>query len=588
MATLEIRVIGSVSTTLALKISMDATVCSLASMVAGEAKVPLAGLRLCFRGCVLYDGSCTLSTSGISHQNFIVALAESPRAIKLAWVDSSNGAVPTGSVVGGYEANGGEVLYVARLANGGGAHPGKLGKRLGGCRAGYGGQESVSSTYQVLVATDAKGHEWPRYHPFPPAPDPSSAAANASALPQARVGPGGRLPQDALIAGWEQDGTRLYSAVGVDPHGGLCPGKIQSGWSNGCSVSWGGVERNISLCHCFLLPPGTAPPDDAAAPTPPTPVLRRFLGSIDELLEWSPDAVPFGVDPPPPLLRLNRPAIRPLPPGRPRVLHCHDMMGGYCPPADEGYLAVFRGWDAIDALIYFAHHRVGLPPQCWIDACHARGIPCLGTLITEGPAGAQDNATLVQRADEVAERLTDLCAAYGFDGFLINIEAPVHSAGIPSLVDFLQLLTICCKQRVGDHALTLWYDSVDITTGGIVYQNALAPPNQPFFDACDGLFTNYWWREAELARSAELAGDRRHDVFVGIDCFARGRVPYQAGACGAGVDQVARAGLSLAVFAPGWSLECGEAKGKQGQEAAAADERFWAALGCDRVRKPRP
>ena len=32
----------------------------------------------------------------------------------------------------------------------------------------------------------------------------------------------------------------------------------------------------------------------------------------------------------------------------------------------------------------------------WIDACHARGVPCLGTLITEHAAGAADNALLLE------------------------------------------------------------------------------------------------------------------------------------------------------------------------------------------------
>ena len=72
------------------------------------------------------------------------------------------------------------------------------------------------------------------------------------------------------------------------------------------------------------------------------------------------------------------------------------MKGGYNSLADEGYLQAFSGWVAIDAFIYFAHHRVSLPPKCWIEACHARGLPCLGTLITEGSAGGLENRTMLQ------------------------------------------------------------------------------------------------------------------------------------------------------------------------------------------------
>lgn len=45
-----------------------------------------------------------------------------------------------------------------------------------------------------------------------------------------------------------------------------------------------------------------------------------------------------------------------------------------------------------------------------------------------------------------------------------------------------------------------------------------------FFDACDGLFTNYNWKEAHLERTRELAGPRHTDVYVGVDVFARGEV----------------------------------------------------------------
>lgn len=45
-----------------------------------------------------------------------------------------------------------------------------------------------------------------------------------------------------------------------------------------------------------------------------------------------------------------------------------------------------------------------------------------------------------------------------------------------------------------------------------------------FFDACDGLFTNYNWKEEHLERTRALAGQRNTDVYVGIDVFARGDV----------------------------------------------------------------
>lgn len=45
-----------------------------------------------------------------------------------------------------------------------------------------------------------------------------------------------------------------------------------------------------------------------------------------------------------------------------------------------------------------------------------------------------------------------------------------------------------------------------------------------FFDSCDGFFTNYNWREEHLERMLGQAGERRADVYVGVDVFARGNV----------------------------------------------------------------
>lgn len=52
----------------------------------------------------------------------------------------------------------------------------------------------------------------------------------------------------------------------------------------------------------------------------------------------------------------------------------------------------------------------------------------------------------------------------------------------------------------------------------------LTPVPRIFFDACDGLFTNYNWKEEQLERTQRLAGPRLNDVYVGVDVFARGDV----------------------------------------------------------------
>lgn len=47
-----------------------------------------------------------------------------------------------------------------------------------------------------------------------------------------------------------------------------------------------------------------------------------------------------------------------------------------------------------------------------------------------------------------------------------------------------------------------------------------------FFDACDGLFTNYNWTEQNLEWMRSYSGvqGRQADVYIGVDVFARGEV----------------------------------------------------------------
>ena len=328
---------------------------------------------------------------------------------------------------------------------------------------------------------------------------------------------------------------------------------------------------------------------EASGGTGPPP---RVLNSVRELQMWAPATASE-----PPVVRPPSAPRAPLP-ARPRVLHCHDCRGGYNDCADGKYLRCFSGWDATDAFCYFGHNLVSMPPAVWVAACHARGVPCLGTLITEGGGeAANEQARLLADVDTCVDKLCALCEHFQFDGWLVNFESPLRGGGAQTaaVVDFLATLRICLRQRLGAQSLVIYYDALD-ADGQVRYQNALTPANRPFFDACDGIFTNYWWGAPQLQQSAAQAaaagaavgaGGRQHDVFCGVDLFAR-NTSYGAGpACAVPCRAARAAGLSLALFAPGWSVECGAAaQCDTDAEAAAADEQFWAALGVRALFRP--
>lgn len=103
-------------------------------------------------------------------------------------------------------------------------------------------------------------------------------------------------------------------------------------------------------------------------------------------------------------------------------------------------------------------------------------------------------------------------------------------------------------------SLVIWYDSV-VHDGTLDWQNELNERNCDFFNLCDGIFLNSHWTEDMLQQSASFAGDRKSDVYVGIDVYAR-NTSYRAGFNTYEVVETARKlGLSAAIFGAGWTYE---------------------------------
>jgi len=85
---------------------------------------------------------------------------------------------------------------------------------------------------------------------------------------------------------------------------------------------------------------------------------------------------------------------------------------------------------------------------------------------------------------------------------------------------FVSQLTSCMHAKL-PCSLVIWYDSVT-KDGELAWQDQLNEENKLFFDACDGLFSNYCWKETHPLSSAEFAGvQRRREVFMGCDVFGR-------------------------------------------------------------------
>lgn len=291
------------------------------------------------------------------------------------------------------------------------------------------------------------------------------------------------------------------------------------------------------------------------------------LKTLDELLKFKEPVVHCSLEP---LRDVKRGT-----PSDPKILFCHDMMGGYLEDrfvhgCNDHTSYRFHHWQMIDSFVYFSHYMVTIPPPGWISAGHIHGVKVLGTFIVEAEPGTKilNEIKEANLTSKVASQLALVAAAYKFDGWLINIESKMDNSSGPFLKEFLEAVTAETHRAVPG-SLVIWYDSV-LLDGTLDWQNELNSKNSCFFDLCDGIFLNYAWTEEMLERSASVAGNRKSDVYVGIDVFAR-KTKYTGGYETCEAVKVARKyGLSSAIFAAGWVYET------QGKEKFAENQyRFW-------------
>ena len=234
------------------------------------------------------------------------------------------------------------------------------------------------------------------------------------------------------------------------------------------------------------------------------------------------------------------------------LMLCHDMKGGYIAtdssidtvyhPVEEQAF-VFKHWDVVSSFIYFSHHPVTIPPRAWIDCCKTNKVVILGTVITEHVEGLLNNAVLLRDPKASAVALAKLAKFHGFDGWLINIEAPVEGM-VDKLDTFLRSLRSYC--------FVVMYDSIARSTGQLWWQNTVNEENCGFLDVCDAFFLNYWWKPENLPSS----GSRQ--TYCGIDVFGRGTYGGGGFSCATAMQAANEKGLSTALFAPGWYVECSQ------------------------------
>lgn len=256
----------------------------------------------------------------------------------------------------------------------------------------------------------------------------------------------------------------------------------------------------------------------------------------------------------------------------PKLMICHDFKNGYREGIDKstvGYYPHPTGDryfmeypQLVDSFVYFSHHRVTIPPASSINTCHRNCIKCFGTLIFEGPRFLSDLDRLVTKGHDgtfpFAEMLTELVVQYGFDGFLINLEAQFSNSILADrfipFIDSLkaQLHALSPKNEV------IIYDSYCLKTNRVSYSNGVNQSNFDLFCTSDKFFTNYWWNISHLRMNLKYAGllGVQQKLYTGYDVWGRGKTMGKGGFdTGQACKMIAKYQSNIALFAPGWTYE---------------------------------
>ena len=205
----------------------------------------------------------------------------------------------------------------------------------------------------------------------------------------------------------------------------------------------------------------------------------------------------------------------------------HGMVTAECPP--ELYDPDAGWWER-----KFEFGILNLPNPAYSNAAHKNGSLSLGCIFL--PRASQPASPMLVRNEDgtfpVADKLKEMCDYYGFDGYFINQEEGISMEEVAAYQDFLAY----CRE-IGIYMQ--WYDSINVNTGGVRYDNEFTPSNSSFIyteekgNMADSIFLNYWWNPTKIANSVAHANsigvDPLKTVFFGLEGgMYRWEQPYDA------------------------------------------------------------
>lgn len=150
---------------------------------------------------------------------------------------------------------------------------------------------------------------------------------------------------------------------------------------------------------------------------------------------------------------------------------------------------------------------INLPNPAYTDAAHRNGVLSLGGWFW--PRAGQNFSDWVEKKADgtfpVADKMIEMAAYFGFDGYFINQEASISKENAQKLMEMIKYLR--AKAPEGFHLQ--WYDSLSVD-GRVSYVNGFNSSNAPWIvdngvPVNNSIFMNYAWNETRLTNANAYA-----------------------------------------------------------------------------------
>jgi len=252
---------------------------------------------------------------------------------------------------------------------------------------------------------------------------------------------------------------------------------------------------------------------------------------------------------------------------------------------DTSYYA-FGHWQYVDTLVFWggsaSEGLILAPNPTVIDAAHRNGVRVYGTVFfPPGVFGGQLQWVhdLVRKSGNtypVADKLVEVAAHYGFEGWFINQETEGGDAALAT-----ELRNFMKYARAKGPVQFMWYDAMT-ESGNIAWQEQLNTANDAFLSdggrVADSMFLDFGWGAGDLTSSRTHArglGRSEYELYAGIDTEANGynsAVPWDA-VFPAGQPHV----TSLGIYRPEWTWKSSTSRA----DFHTRDSRFWVGANGD-------